>query len=38
MPATRTQLSQADPIDSRIDGGGRLRLGCDAVKPVRDVG
>jgi hypothetical protein len=37
MPATRTQLSPADPIAARIDGGGGLRLGCDAVEPASDV-
>ena len=39
MPATRTQLSQAYPIGSRIDEDGRLQLGgCDAVELAREFG
>ena len=39
MPATRTQLSQAYPIGSRIDDDGRLQLGgCDAVELAREFG
>jgi len=39
MAATRTQLSQAYPIDSRIDDDGRLQLGgCDAVELAREFG
>ncbi|MEY2515259.1 MAG: diaminopimelate decarboxylase [bacterium] len=39
MPATRTQLSQAYPIDSRVDEDGRLQLGgCDAVEIAREFG
>jgi diaminopimelate decarboxylase len=39
MPATRTQLSQAYPIGSRIDEEGRLQLGgCDAVELAREFG
>jgi len=39
MPATRTQLSQAYPIGSRVDEDGRLQLGgCDAVELAREFG
>ncbi len=39
MPATRTQLSQAYPIGSRLDEDGRLELGgCDAVELSREFG
>jgi diaminopimelate decarboxylase len=39
MPVTRTQLSQAYPIGSRIDDDGRLQLGgCDAVELAREFG
>ena len=39
MPATRTQLSQAYPIGSRIDEDGRLQLGgCDAIELAREFG
>jgi diaminopimelate decarboxylase len=39
MPATRTQLSQAYPIGSRLDEDGRLELGgCDAVQLAREFG
>jgi len=39
MAATRTQLSQAYPIDSRVDEDGRLQLGgCDAVELAREFG
>jgi diaminopimelate decarboxylase len=39
MPATRTQLSQAYPIGSRLDEDGRLQLGgCDAVELAREFG
>ncbi len=39
MPATRTQLSQAYPIGSRVDEDGRLQLGgCDAVELARAFG
>ncbi|MDQ3722712.1 MAG: diaminopimelate decarboxylase [Actinomycetota bacterium] len=39
MPATRTQLSQAYPIGSRVDEDGRLQLGgCDAVGLAREFG
>jgi diaminopimelate decarboxylase len=39
MPATRTQLSQAYPIGSRIDEDGRLQIGgCDAVELAREFG
>jgi diaminopimelate decarboxylase len=39
MAATRTQLSQAYPISSRIDEAGRLQLGgCDALELVREFG
>jgi diaminopimelate decarboxylase len=39
MPATRTSLSQAFPIGSRIDDDGRLQLGgCDAVELAREFG
>jgi diaminopimelate decarboxylase len=39
MPATRTQLSQAYPIGSRVDDDGRLQLGgCDAVELAREFG
>jgi diaminopimelate decarboxylase len=39
MPATRSQLSQAYPIGSRLDEDGRLQLGgCDAVELARVFG
>jgi diaminopimelate decarboxylase len=39
MPAIRTQLSQAYPIDSRVDDDGRLQLGgCDAIELAREFG
>jgi diaminopimelate decarboxylase len=39
MAATRTQLSQAYPIGSRIDDDGRLQLGgCDAAELAREFG
>jgi diaminopimelate decarboxylase len=39
MPATRTQLSQAYPIGSRLDEDGRLQIGgCDAVELAREFG
>ena len=39
MAATRTQLSQAYPIGSRVDEDGRLQLGgCDAVELAREFG
>jgi diaminopimelate decarboxylase len=39
MPATRTQLSQAYPIGSRLDADGRLQIGgCDAVELAREFG
>jgi diaminopimelate decarboxylase len=39
MAATRTQLSQAYPISSRIDEAGRLQLGgCDALELAREFG
>ncbi|MEY2442302.1 MAG: diaminopimelate decarboxylase, partial [bacterium] len=39
MLPTRTQLSQAYPIASRIDENGRLQLGgCDAVELAREFG
>jgi diaminopimelate decarboxylase len=39
MLPTRTQLSQAYPIGSRIDDDGRLQLGgCDAVELAREFG
>jgi diaminopimelate decarboxylase len=39
MLPTRTQLSQAYPLGSRIDEDGRLRLGgCDAVELAREFG
>ena len=39
MPATRTQLSQAYPIGTRVDEDGRLQLGgCDAVELAREFG
>jgi len=39
MPATRTQLSQAYPIGSRIDEDGRLQIGgCDALELAREFG
>ncbi|MDP8968295.1 MAG: diaminopimelate decarboxylase [Actinomycetota bacterium] len=39
MPATRTQLSHAYPIGSRIDADGRLQIGgCDAVELAREFG
>ncbi|HEV2059754.1 MAG TPA: diaminopimelate decarboxylase [Solirubrobacteraceae bacterium] len=39
MPPTRTQLSQAYPIDSSIDADGRLQLGgCDALELAREFG
>ena len=39
MLPTRTQLSQAYPIGSRIDEDGRLQLGgCDAVELAREFG
>ena len=39
MPATRTQLSQAYPIGSRIDENGRLQIGgCDALQLAREFG
>jgi diaminopimelate decarboxylase len=39
MPATRTQLSQAYPIGSRLDEDGRLQLGgCDAVELAHEFG
>ncbi len=39
MAATRTQLSQAYPIGSRVDEDGRLQIGgCDAVELAREFG
>jgi len=39
MLPTRTQLSQAYPLASRIDEDGRLRLGgCDALELAREFG
>jgi diaminopimelate decarboxylase len=39
MAATRTQLSQAYPISSRVDEAGRLQLGgCDAIELAREFG
>jgi len=39
MSATRTQLSQAYPLDARIDEDGRLQLGgCDAIELAREFG
>src|SRR5215218_60969 len=39
MPATRTQLSQAYPIGSRLDEDGRLQIGgCDAADLAREFG
>ena len=39
MPATRTQLSQAYPIGSRLDEDGRLQIGgCDVVELAREFG
>ncbi len=39
MPATRSQLSQAYPIGSRIDEDGRLQIGgCDAIELAREFG
>ena len=39
MLPTRTQLSQAYPIASRIDEDGRLQLGgCDAIELAREFG
>ncbi len=39
MAATRTQLSRAYPIGSRLDEDGRLQLGgCDAVQLAREFG
>ena len=39
MPATRTQLSQAYPIGSRLDEDGRLQIGgCDALELAREFG
>ncbi|CAA9502107.1 MAG: Diaminopimelate decarboxylase [uncultured Solirubrobacteraceae bacterium] len=39
MAATRTQLSQAYPIGSRLDEDGRLQIGgCDAVELAREFG
>ncbi|MBA3328822.1 MAG: diaminopimelate decarboxylase [Solirubrobacterales bacterium] len=39
MAATRTQLSQAYPLGSRLDADGRLQLGgCDAVELAREFG
>jgi len=39
MPMTRSQLSQAYPLASRLDEDGRLQLGgCDAVELAREFG
>ena len=39
MTATRSQLSQAYPIGSRIDEDGRLQIGgCDAIELAREFG
>lgn len=39
MAATRTQLSQAYPLGSRLDEDGRLQIGgCDAVELAREFG
>ncbi|HEV2786380.1 MAG TPA: diaminopimelate decarboxylase [Solirubrobacteraceae bacterium] len=39
MPATRSQLSQAYPLDARLDEDGRLQIGgCDAVELAREFG